>query len=367
MSFTNDTAGATAIQIVPEIAKISSQLTLFLRTPNWVMPRDDEEYQLRTKFVLQNVPMARSIYRSTLMRRGESFWVPLTQLGTDAAAQLRKWCLGHMQSQLPGREDLWGKITPTYTPGCKRILISNDFYPALLRENVKVETSAIERIAENSIHTTDGMEYQIDCLILATGFQTEDLLSTFSIQGCKSQSLQMKWKQDGVHALYGIGVEDMPNFGMLYGPNTNLAHNSIILMIEAQARYIQHLVSKVVNARRVGQYLTITPKASRVKEYNGELQKQLLTTSFADPRCNSWYKTAEGTVTNNWGRNVVEYQDMLSTVQWSDYDLIGYESTTLSGISQSIGRVSEEKIIKSIWPVTLMGILCSGLVVVLFG
>lgn len=263
-----------------------------------------------------------------------------------------------MHAQLPGREDLWDILTPTYAPGCKRILISNDFYPTLLQDNVKVETRAIKRVTDKGIEFSDGTESEYDCIILATGFLTGDLLQSLPIKGRRGRTIQDIWKKDGVHAMYGIGLEDLPNFGMLYGPNTNLAHNSIILMIEAQSRYIEVLVSAVVNARRQGQKLAITPKKRRVAEFNDALQLRLLKTSFADSKCQSWYKTEEGKVTNNWYGTVVQYQEELSTVRWSDYDLSGPTSEIL-GTAKKIGRVVEESNVVS-WKATA---LCAAVVV----
>ncbi|KAH7350441.1 cyclohexanone monooxygenase [Pyrenochaeta sp. MPI-SDFR-AT-0127] len=352
--------GATAVQIVPEIAKSSAQLTLFQRTPNWVMPRDDEEYPERTKSFLKNMPLARQIYRTILMRRGESFWGPLTQRDTDASEMLRQLCLSHMHTQLPGREDLLAKLTPPYTPGCKRILITNDFYPALLRDSVQVEVSGIKCITKNGAQMADGREINLDCIIMATGFETGNFLNTVSMSGLRSESLHSKWAREGIRALYGIGLDDMPNFGMLYGPNTNLAHNSIILMIEAQARYIQTQVKEVITARRKGQKVVMVPKSSRVKEYNDHMQKQISLTSFADSKCQSWYKTKDGTVVNNWGRNVVDYQNLLSTIQWSDYDLTGYSAEKPLRGTLSIGRVVEEKWIGSPWLCSLPPKVSSG-------
>lgn len=355
-------SGATAVQIVPEVANSSSKLAIFQRTPNWVMPRADEEYPERKKWALKMIPFARRMYRAAMMQRGESFWAPLTQSNSKASEMLRQLCLSHMHSQLPGREDLWERLTPTYEPGCKRILVSNDFYPAILRENVEVVTSGIKRITRTGVETTDGKHMELDCLILSTGFQTNVFLNSFSVQGLDSTLLHSKWKQEGVQALYGIGVDSMPNFGMLYGPNTNLAHNSIILMIEAQARYIKTLVSKVLDARQNQSSLVIVPKTRRVKEYNDHIQKQISLTTFADPKCQSWYKDTDGKVTNNWGRNVVEYQTLLSTVQWSDYDLMGPGAEKLQEGVSLIGRVVEEVAITRRWAMSMIGVTIVGLV-----
>lgn len=301
------------------------------------MPRDDEEYPALTKFALQHVPMWRSNYRAALMQRSESFWVALTQKDTSMSEELRQWCLGHMHTQLPGREDLWKKLTPDYVPGCKRILITNDFYPTLLQDNVHVETAGIQRFDEDGVILAHGRKIELDCIVLATGFETNDFLGSYSIKGTDTRTLQMRWKEEGVQTLYGVLAESMPNFYMLYGPNTNLAHNSIILMIEAQSRYIRTLITKVASCREEGQSLTITPKAQRLEQYDKELQKQLSVTSFADSKCQSWYKTADGKVTNNWSRNVVDYQQMLSKVDWTDFELSGPYTDTFSKSANSRG------------------------------
>jgi hypothetical protein len=135
----------------------------------------------------------------------------------------------------------------------------------------------------------------------------------------------------------------MPNFAMLYGPNTNLGHNSIILMIEAQSRYINGLIKPVLEARKEGKALALTPKAEKVKEYNAQIQSELQKSSFNDPSCQSWYKTESGRITNNWSRTVIDYQKQLSQVEYDNYD------TTGSGVSivrdkpkLKIGRVQEE-------------------------
>jgi len=131
---------------------------------------------------------------------------------------------------------------------------------------------------------------------------------------------------------------------MLYGPNTNLGHNSIILMIEAQSKYINVLIKEVIDARRRGGSLTIRPNAKRLQAYNDEIQSELAKSSFADPNCNSWYKLKEsGKITNNWSRTVVDYQKLLSNVDWSDYDLSGSTADKVAGQNSTyIGRVVEE-------------------------
>lgn len=137
-------------------------------------------------------------------------------------------------------------------------------------------------------------------------------------------------------------VQDMPNFAMLYGPNTNLGHNSIILMIESQSRYINGLIKPVLDARRQGKAVALQPRLDVLKEYNEQIQKELLNSSFNDPNCNSWYKTDKGIITNNWSRTVVDYQHMVENVNYDDYELEG----SGAGIPRErkkvyVGRVKE--------------------------
>lgn len=137
-------------------------------------------------------------------------------------------------------------------------------------------------------------------------------------------------------------VQDMPNFAMLYGPNTNLGHNSIILMIESQSRYINGLIKTVLDSRRQGKLLAMQPRLDVLKEYNDQIQKELLNSSFNDPNCNSWYKTDKGIITNNWSRTVVDYQHMVANVNFDDYEVEGSGADIPRERKQIyVGRVKE--------------------------
>lgn len=253
---------------------------------------------------------------------------------------LRNISTDMMKKQLPDRPDMWEKLTPNYPPGCKRVLPSDDYFRTLARDNVSLQTKRIEKITEKGIRLKGGDEEEFDLIVLATGFRSLDFMHPIKVIGGDGRSLSDIWK-DGARALYGVTVESMPNFGMLYGPNTNLGHNSIILMIEAQARYISVLVDAVLQARSKGKSLTIIPRPERVEEFNVELQAALKSTAFAHPSCNSWYKTDEGLITNNWSGTVVDYQKLLSKICWNDFDLSGKGAEGLAS-SKIIGRVVEE-------------------------
>ncbi|KAL4781299.1 hypothetical protein BJX76DRAFT_360078 [Aspergillus varians] len=185
---------------------------------------------------------------------------------------------------------------------CRRLLSSDDHYAALNKDHVKLETREMQRITETGIETETA---EFDLIV---------------------RELSQAW-DGGATAYYGVTVEDMPNFGLLYGPNTSLGHSSIILMIEAQSRYLATLIDPIVRAKERGEAIAIQPRTDVVQRFTRELQERLAKSTFADPSCNSWYKAAAGRITNNWpGTAVVEYQQALSWVRWSDYLIEGDEN-----------------------------------------
>lgn len=278
------------------------------------------------------------------MNARESYYQAVNHADSSDSSAMSAVCKQHIQTQLPDRPDLWEKLTPNYPPGCKRILLSDDYYPTLRLPHVTLETRHIDRMTDTGVVVREGSqekEIDLDLIIFATGFQAKDFLHGIHVQGVGDQTLSSKWA-NGASALYGVTVDTLPNFGMLYGPNTNLGHNSIILMIEAQTRYLVPLVKRVLKSRALGGKLSVMPKALRVREWNKDLQSNLGSSTFADSRCSSWYKTDSGVVTNNWSGTVVEYQELLSKVDWSDYELEGDGMETLSIGKERIGRVVEE-------------------------
>lgn len=337
--------GATAAQIIPEVSKVASSLTVFQRTPNWVIPRDDGKISPTTQAALKYIPGLRSRYRALLMDVREGLYNTTIVKGSEGNDAMRAWAQDFMHKQIPGRPDLWEKLTPKYALGCKRVLISDDFYPALGQDHVKLETSPIQRVTEKGV-AVEGNEYEFDLLILATGFRTTEFMYPIKVVGTGGRSIEEIWK-GGAKAYLGVTIDSLPNFGMLYGPNTNLGHNSIILMIESQSRYINSLIAPVLKAKSQGQSLAIVPRPSRVKAYNEDLQVKLSGLTFADPNCNSWYKTADGLITNNWAGTVVQYQKALSKVNWaSDYEASGSGADIVASKDQEyIGRVVEETVV----------------------
>ncbi|KAE8446042.1 hypothetical protein EG329_012550 [Mollisiaceae sp. DMI_Dod_QoI] len=316
--------GATAVQIIPEIAKVCKSLTIFQRTPNWVVPRDDRPISTAKQNILKYVPFIRRRYRASLMDFRESFFDVVFETKSPAHEFMMSASKTHLATQLPGEKyaKLREQLQPHYAIGCKRVIITDDYFPTFTRPNVVLETTPIEKITEKGVQVQDGSEHEFDLLVLATGFKTTQFMYPIKIFGSNGRSIEDIWTS-GASAYLGITVPSMPNFSMLYGPNTNLGHNSIILMIEAQALYINALIKQIRRARQKGCNVRIEPKATVAQAYNDEIQARLKISAFADPNCNSWYKNESGLITNNWSDAVIPYQKRTSTIHWDDFDITG--------------------------------------------
>ncbi|KAF2498128.1 flavin-binding monooxygenase-like protein [Lophium mytilinum] len=343
--------GATAAQLLPELTKTASAITLYQRTPNWVMPRLDAPVPSLLRSAYRYLPPLLWRARALQMDFREDFYSAVTDSDSVIANQIRGWCGDAMRAAFPDQPEVWAKLTPEYAPGCKRVIISDDYFPALAAPNCTLETSPIRRITPTGVSVEGGTEQEFDLVVLATGFQTIEFLSPIKITGANGRGLADIWEESGgATALYGTTVPSLPNFGLFYGPNTNLGHNSIVLMIEAQSRYLSTLISNVLDARTSGKPLALQPKASRVAVFNAEIQERLGKSSFADERCSSWYKNAEGRITNNWAGTVVEYQEVLSKVDWGDFEAVEKggkgSGVVLGGKKETkLGRVREETVV----------------------
>jgi cation diffusion facilitator CzcD-associated flavoprotein CzcO len=192
-------------------------------------------------------------------------------------------------------------LVPEYPVGGKRILISDDYYAALNRENVEVVTAGIERIGEDAVVMRDGRRIGVEVLILATGFETTEFLAPIELVGLGGRRLRDEWK-DGAHAYLGIALSGFPNFFMMYGPNTNLGHNSIIFMIECQAGYIL----ECIRALRERGLAWLDLRREVQESFDARLSRELARTVWNDTE-RSWYKNAAGRITNNWSGSTLRY------------------------------------------------------------
>jgi len=293
--------GASAVQLIPEIAKKARHLTVFQRSPNWVVERNDRAFREIEKKIFRWIPLWAWLYRSYFYWRWEKSWPEFIEHSRPArkkTAQLKE----RIAQEVKGSE-LAETLTPTFPLGCRRILLSDDYYPALQRDNVILETTPIAHLDANCLITTDGAHHYVDCLVAATGFHSHDFLPGVEVIGLGDADLHKEWeKKGGPEAYLGIAVAGFPNMFFLYGPNTNLGHSSIIFMIECQVHYILKTIGLL--KKRGGKAIEITHNS--MEGFNQAIQKTLKRTAWAGS-CNSWYKNAQGKIINNWSTHTVGY------------------------------------------------------------
>jgi cation diffusion facilitator CzcD-associated flavoprotein CzcO len=304
-------SGASAIQYIPEIAKVAGRVVIFQRTPNYIVPRLDKPTPDWLKRLYARVPLVDRAFRHVIWQLMDLRFRAFKR-GTKSADNFRKLALGYLAKEIPDPA-LREKLTPTYPIGCKRILISDDYYAALRRNNVELVTEGVAQITPAGVKTTDGAEHACDVLVYGTGFDTTHFLAPLEIHGVSARTLTEAWK-DGAEAYLGVTVSGFPNLFMLYGPNTNLGHNSIIVMIEAQADYVVKCLREM--RRRKARALDVKPAAFTA--FNAQLQKDLEATAWAG-ECSSWYKTASGKITNNWSDDTAAYARRTARPRFEDY------------------------------------------------
>jgi len=291
--------GASAIQFIPPVAATAEHVTVFQRTANWIIPRNDRAYRPFEKRMFRYVPFLLKLYRALIYLQLEVRFFGFFK-GSWLSGRLQKAATEYMHS-LIADPVLREKLTPDYPVGCKRILISDDYYQALARPNVDVVTTPITRFTCDGVVTADGTTRPVDAVIFATGFETTSFLAPMEIAGPDGRTLTDAWR-DGAEAYMGVAVAGFPNLFLLYGPNTNLGHNSIIFMIECQVRYVVQCIQRL--ARERTRALAVRPDV--MAAYNAELQRDIKKTAW-DAGCTSWYKTASGKVTNNWSGFTLQY------------------------------------------------------------
>ncbi len=283
--------GASAVQFVPRIAPDVEELTLFQRTPPWVMPKADHEMSGRTRALFRAVPPAQRAYRTLL------YWLlEARALGFNGQSWVMK-----LGQRIARRNidraitdpQLRRKVTPDYTMGCKRVLVSNDYYPALARGNVDVVTEGVREVREHSVVDAAGVEHEADVIVYGTGFHVTDAFDDLEIVGRDGRNLGKEWATEGMRTHLGITVAGFPNLFFLLGPNTGLGHNSVVFMIEAQISY-------VAEALRLARGRALEPKPEVQERFNAQIQRKLAKGIWTRGGCKSWYLDAKGVNRTIW-------------------------------------------------------------------
>lgn len=290
--------GASAIQFVPEVAKAAHSVTLFQRSVNYVAPKADAEFKPATVRRFQRFAWLQRLYRFTIWARFEAHVVWFRK--RSWSAERMRWMFRRQLRQLVSEELPEHAVVPDYPIGCRRLLISNDWYPTLLQPQVEVVTAHVERVTETGVRA-GGREHRADVLIFGTGFTTTAFLVPMRIVGRDGVDLHERWV-DGAEAHLGMTVAGFPNLFVLYGPNTNLGHNSIIFMLERQISYVLSCVRRMVEDSAASLEVRQEVEAAS----NRALARRLDGTVWASS-CHSWYKTASGKITNNWAGPTLRY------------------------------------------------------------
>jgi cation diffusion facilitator CzcD-associated flavoprotein CzcO len=313
--------GASAIQIVPKIQPEVKRLVLFQRTPAWIVPRRDRRITGFEKRLYRQVPAAQRLARLGIYLSRESLVGGFTKHPAMLKAAQRM-ALRHLTRSVPDPE-LRAKLTPDYVMGCKRILISSDFYPALRRPNVQVVASGLAKVDGNILTATDGTSCEVDAIILATGFHAVDAPIADRLFGTDGISLAEAWAGD-MRALRGTTIAGFPNLCMVVGPNTGLGHNSMIYMIESQLNYI---VDYLATLDRTGAAALDTRPVAQ-QAWCDDIERRMGSTVWTTGGCVSWYLNAAGRNPTLWPGTTIGFRRATRQLDPAEYQLIPQREET---------------------------------------
>jgi cation diffusion facilitator CzcD-associated flavoprotein CzcO len=287
--------GASGVQVVPELATIASRVTVFQRTPPWMVPKDDRAFSGDELARFRRLPWATRRERWRIWKQQHDFTA--TRLDDPLVAGRQHIAADFLSQEVPD-ESLRAALTPGYPFRCKRVLLGGDYYAALQTDHVDLVTEPVSHVTPTSVVTAGGA-VDIDVIVLATGFATTSYLSGLEVVGSGGHSLHARWGADP-SAYLGVAVSGFPNFFMLYGPNTNQGGNSIVYILEAGARLVASAVGRL--ARRGG-YLELRAEAE--ERFNAELSADLECTVWT--QCSSYFRSPTGRIITQWPHTELEY------------------------------------------------------------
>jgi cation diffusion facilitator CzcD-associated flavoprotein CzcO len=306
--------GASAIQLVPEVAPAVAKLDLYQRSPPWVIAKPDRPYRAWQRRLFARAPWLQRLSRALVYWRFEALSLAFVRAPWLARPAERAY-ERKLRREISDPE-LRRRLLPDYPLGCKRVLISNDWLPTLERPNVSVVTEPISEVTADGVITADGVDRPADAIVLATGFKSTDFLSPMQIRGRGGRELNDAWR-DGAEAYLGLAVNGFPNMFILYGPNTNLGAGSIISMLESQAGYVLEAVKRL--ARGDLRWMEVRDDAQSA--FNAEIQSRLAGTVW-NAGCHNWYRTESGRVVNNWPGGTAGYKLKTRRPRLADYTLV---------------------------------------------
>jgi cation diffusion facilitator CzcD-associated flavoprotein CzcO len=310
--------GASSIQFVPHVQQAAGQMTLYQRTAPWVLPRRDRRYARWERRLNRVFPAVQRAIRLQMYLFREFVFIGFRK--PNLLAKVERVGLRHLQKQVSD-PDLRAKLTPSFRLGCKRVLASNDYYPALAAANAEVVTDSIVEVRPHALVTeaADGSrtEHPTDTIIFGTGFRVTEPPAAEMIWGSDGHRLADVWSAHGMSALHGLTIAGFPNLYFLVGPNTGLGHNSIVLMIEAQVRYLVDLLSKADR----GGLAVVAARPAVQASYNAMIQRGLKGTVWDVGGCKSWYLDKEGRNTTLWPTFTFSFMKQLRQADLAEYDV----------------------------------------------
>ncbi len=321
--------GASALQFVPKIQTEVGQLDLYQRTAAWVAPKNDKTNGKFRQFLFNNVPGYRA-FRRGYNQKGREILAAILARPAIAEKTVQNMFVKNLKSIKD--EELRTKLTPDFTIGCKRMLFSNTYYPALQQPNVDLITDGIAEVRENSVVTADGKVREVDAIILGTGFAATERPVARKVFNGNGGSLAEAWSDGGMAAYKGTTVAGFPNLFMLLGPNTTLGHSSQTVMIEAQVAYVVDAL-KEMDKRGLA---SVSVHEDAQTTYNEMVQERLKTTVWNAGQCASWYLDAHGRNPSIWPGLTSQFRKQLKK-----FDVSAYQITTLTN-AEYAGRTSSE-------------------------
>ncbi|MEM9718891.1 MAG: NAD(P)/FAD-dependent oxidoreductase [Bacteroidota bacterium] len=305
--------GASAIQLVPQIAKEAKQVYVFQRTPPWVIPKPDRKVYKFEQMLYKTFPALQRLHRNWIFFRLDALVGGF--LGNKFLNNFtRKVATKHIQKSISDPA-LQEKVTPAYAPGCKRILVSNDYYPTLELEHVELIPEAVSQMEESILHTATGTSHEVDVVVYATGFDVAETFTFVKIFGKEEVELQDLWDEAGIAAYKGTTVAGFPHLFMLLGPNTGLGHNSVVHIEESQITYILECLDHI-QGLDTGYW---DLKSEVQLQYNTQLQERLIPTVWQSGGCVSWYQNSQGKNPTIWPGSNRAFRKETSRVEVGDY------------------------------------------------
>jgi cation diffusion facilitator CzcD-associated flavoprotein CzcO len=305
--------GASSVQLIPKIQPQVSRLHVFQRTPGWVLPQRDRAITGLERRLYRRFPLAQRLVRYAIYGARELYVLPFMRPreGSPPERVARR----HLSNQVSDPR-LRARLEPSYRIGCKRVLLSDSYYPALQQPNVELVTDGIERVTERGVLTSDGVERELDTIVLGTGFHAADFPLGEWISDGAGRTLKQAW-HGSPHAYLGTTVSGFPNLFVMVGPNTGLGHNSIVYMIESQLRYLLECI-RYMDRHGIESFDVREPRERR---YNERLQRRLAPTVWNSGGCVSWYRDAHGRNTTIWPGSTWPFRRQLRRFKPGDYEL----------------------------------------------